>query len=428
MDDKTYDFLIAGSGAGGATLAYELSKQSKNVLIIEKGRYEKRLGSFQDSVGYYDANKLTKIPKKSKEGVILWRTLMAGGSTVVSCGNGTRCLQKELHLLGINLDEEFLEVEKETQVTPFLENWLTEGSKRIKRASEKLGYKMELMPKFVNPEYCRNCGQCSFGCRAGAKWTALSYLDKALENGIEILYNTSIEEVLQERGKAIGVVANSQNTRKEFLAKRVILSSGGLGTPVILQRSGINNAGSNLFVDLLINTYGVTNDFNQMNEPVMSLVNHEFHEKKGFILSTYVNHHPLVRVIELGHKGLTLPTNRLIGLMTKIADESVGSVQLDGSVSKTITDRDRKRLREGSSIAKEILIEAGANPNSIVYSKVQGAHPGGTAAIGKVVGNDLQSEIENLYVCDASVLPNSPGMPPILTICALAKWLAKRLT
>jgi len=43
--------------------------------------------------------------------------------------------------------------------------------------------------------------------------------------------------------------------------------------------------GEGLFVDLLVNTYGVTEGFNQAREPSMPLVDHEFHESKGFILS-----------------------------------------------------------------------------------------------------------------------------------------------
>ena len=63
-----------------------------------------------------------------------------------------------------------------------------------------------------------------------------------------------------------------------------------------------------------------------------------------------------------------------------------------------------------------------------MFSKLQGAHPGGTAAIGEVVNKDLETSIRNLYVCDGSVLPVSPGLPPILTIVALAKRLAKNLS
>jgi len=62
-----------------------------------------------------------------------------------------------------------------------------------------------------------------------------------------------------------------------------------------------------------------------------------------------------------------------------------------------------------------------------VVSKVAGGHPGGTAAIGEIVDKDLQTEVNNLFACDASVLPTAPGLPPILTIVALAKRLAKQL-
>ena len=428
MDKKKVDYLIVGSGAGGATLAKELSNKGNSVLILEKGNYEKKLGTFQDSLRFYDANQLTKIPRKSKEGVIIWRTIMAGGSTIVSCGNGTRCLQKELSDLGIDLEEEMTETEKEMNIKPMSEEFLSAGSKKIMQAAKELGYKMQPMPKFIDPEKCKNCGQCAFGCSRDAKWTALDYLDKAIEQGVGIEYNVSIERVLSDKGKAIGVRGVSQNGWQDYFADIVILAAGGLGTPVILQNSGIQNAGSGLFVDLLMNTYGVTDNISQKNEPVMALIDSAFHDKKGFILSTFINTSPMVRFIELGPKGFTLPTNRLIGIMNKTADENAGHVYPNGTISKPITDEDWKRLREGSAIAKEILLKAGAKSNSILFSKVQGAHPGGTAAIGKIVDKDLQTEIENLYVCDASVLPRSPGMPPILTICALAKKLTKKLS
>jgi choline dehydrogenase-like flavoprotein len=44
-----------------------------------------------------------------------------------------------------------------------------------------------------------------------------------------------------------------------------------------------------------------------------------------------------------------------------------------------------------------------------------------------VVDSNLETEIPNLFVCDASVLPISPGKPPILTILALSKRLADYL-
>ena len=50
-----------------------------------------------------------------------------------------------------------------------------------------------------------------------------------------------------------------------------------------------------------------------------------------------------------------------------------------------------------------------------------------TAKIGEIVDSNLETDIKNLFVCDASVLPISPGKPPILTILALSKRLADYL-
>jgi choline dehydrogenase-like flavoprotein len=116
-------------------------------------------------------------------------------------------------------------------------------------------------------------------------------------------------------------------------------------------------------------------------------------------------------------------------MMTKIADDSVGRVEANGCIKKTVTSEDKKKFIEGNSLVKEILIKSGADPKSIFTIKqIRGPHPGGTAAIGEVVNNNLETEIKDLFVCDNSVLPKEPGLPPILTIIALSKWLAEKLS
>ena len=54
--------------------------------------------------------------------------------------------------------------------------------------------------------------------------------------------------------------------------------------------------------------------------------------------------------------------------------------------------------------------------------------PGVILMIGDVVDSDLKTKVDNLYVCDCSVIPEDWGLPPSLTILALAKRLAKHLT
>lgn len=68
--------------------------------------------------------------------------------------------------------------------------------------------------------------------------------------------------------------------------------------------------------------------------------------------------------------------------MTKQADDDVGRVFPDGTVSKPLTNADRARIEQGTGIAAEILSRAGADRNSIVNTVPAGSHAGGTAAIG----------------------------------------------
>ena len=95
MKDYKFDFIIVGSGAGGSTLAWELSKRGKRVLVLERGKETIKIGSFHNILNFYDCNKYTRTPKKSKEGVIIYRTFMGGGSTIVSTGSIVRSYEEE---------------------------------------------------------------------------------------------------------------------------------------------------------------------------------------------------------------------------------------------------------------------------------------------------------------------------------------------
>ena len=442
MGDKKADFIIVGSGAGGGTLAKELSGKGKKVIIIERGHTVKepeKLGRWKVGL-YYERNPFWKMllkprgigtPLMSKEGTIIARTIMTGGSTVVSAGCGVRSLQREFSDLGINLEEEFADAERELNVAPLSEKRIIKGSRKIMESANELGYKMEPMPKFVDPKKCRSCGRCVFGCKFDAKWTALRYVNQAIENGASLIPDTKVTRVLTSNGDVKGIEGIGPDGPVEILGDVVVIAAGGINTPIILQKSGILNAGKKLFCDLCNFTYGATKETGLLNETNMATVDYEFHDSKGFILSPFMENPSIFFRFLTGRRSISgeLPRKRTLGIMTKIADESVGKVEADGRFEKPTTSKDREKLEEGSSIARNILINAGAKKESIFTTKrLLGAHPGGTAAIGEVVDRNLETEIENLYVCDASVFPKAPGLPPILTIVALSKWFSKNLT
>ncbi|MGD8854984.1 MAG: GMC oxidoreductase [Chloroflexota bacterium] len=79
----------------------------------------------------------------------------------------------------------------------------------------------------------------------------------------------------------------------------------------------------------------------------------------------------------------------------------------------------------GYERAREILTHAGAD--TVFKSRYVAAHPGGTAKINDVVDSNLETEIDNLFVCDCSVIPEAWGVPPVITLLALGKRLGKYL-
>lgn len=109
--------------------------------------------------------------------------------------------------------------------------------------------------------------------------------------------------------------------------------------------------------------------------------------------------------------------------MAKIRDGFAGWIKPDGSVSKPLGEAEGTLLARARELSGQILRRAGCDPASIVSTPPRGAHPGGTVRIGDQIDSNLRAKLAGLYVCDASVIPEPCGMPPVFTILALAKRL-----
>ncbi len=413
MNEK-YDYIIVGSGAGGSTLARELSRRKKSVLILEAG--EKIFPP-------------PFTPAKSKEGIAIFEVFGVGGATTLCNGNAVRALEKDLAELGINLETEYRELESELQIAPIALSLLTpEGGLKLLAMFKEPGMRLERMPKFIDPMKCEDCGRCSSGCEYGAKWDVRCFLEDALADGAELVCQSRVEKVIIERGRAVGVEAIGPGGRQAYHADAVVLAAGGLRTPVILQHSGFAKAGQKLFIDTCELWLGVTPEIDISGEPPMQLVHTEHLLSDGFIVTTaYTQSEERLRFY-CGDKAELFLKNKWMGILIKIQDEAVGRIFPDGTVSKGVTPRDREKLDKGARLAREMLLRAGAQPETIVKAPtIYGGHNGASAAIGEIVDANLRTEVDNLFVCDGSVLPHAPGLPPVLTILALARHLGRQL-
>ena len=392
--------VVVGSGAGGATVARELSKKGLTVTLIEKGPYTKTENAYK----HYE---------NADVGVELLKTSCIGGTTLVTAGNAVRTCQKFLNTWGIDLENEFRDIEMELEVSTLPDSHFGNGTRIIMEKAESMGFNTQKMPKFIDPETCKPCGKCALGCSRNSKWTSLEYVKDAKKYGAEIIENTLITGLIVKNGEIKGVKSKD----KEFLADAVVLSAGGIETPRILRKEGIN-AGNNLFVDTFVTVGGVLKNIRFNKEVQMNALI----QLDDLILSPHYS-----GILHDKLQKYQAEQGDILGMMVKIADEPSGKVRED-RIEKYSTSNDVGLLTEGSAVAGAILKESGVDPKTLTSTPARGAHPGGTAAIGDVVDKNLETEISRLFVADASVFPCAPGAPPVLTIMALARRLGRYLT
>jgi choline dehydrogenase-like flavoprotein len=122
------------------------------------------------------------------------------------------------------------------------------------------------------------------------------------------------------------------------------------------------------------------------------------------------------------------PMDGMVSLMIKLADVEQGDVH-HNKMTKVLTPLDHQRLQQGVDDCRQILLQMGAKDEDIFLGTLNAGHPGGMLPLTQAEAETLHSPLlpDNLYVCDATLLPQALGLPPMLTIMALAKRIAKRL-
>lgn len=226
-----------------------------------------------------------------------------------------------------------------------------------------------------------------------------------------------VGEVVIEGGRAVGVAARIGARRKFFRADVVVLAAGGFGSPVILQNSGIR-CEPGLFVDPVLCVAAARAGALQDTEIPMP-----FYADCGpYMLSPYFD------LLSYFFNGDWPPgSGNILSLMVKLADERSGTVTGRGAVEKDISERDREALADAVEVCVDILGRMGVEKGGMFFGTLNAGHPGGTLPLTAEDAKTLRPRRlpENLYLADATLLPEALGKPPILTVMALAKKIAR---
>jgi choline dehydrogenase-like flavoprotein len=432
MERYRADVAVVGSGPGGATVARALARAGRDVLILERGRDWRKhplYGTYPGVLLYADKRALLF----TREGLNIVRPLMVGGATTMYCGCSSAPLPWWSDRHGIELDRYAEETVRELHIAPLPPELRGDASTRVAVAASELGMTWRPQDKFMQPARARrfDCGaKCMLGCRCGAKWTAGEYVDDAVAAGARLFTNARIDRVQHSNRVVSGLSGRLGRQPFEVEANTVIVAAGGIGTPVLLRNSGLDAAGRGMAMDITAMVYGLAAGKGMGHDPPMTWSFPD--DELGVLYSTLVDPWLMYPII-MTRKGPAYPLTwhrwgRTIGVMIKLKDEISGEVDARGVISKGLTAADHLRLSQAERVAGRILERAGCDPKTIFTTPLRGTHPSASVRIGEMLSTELETEIQGLYVCDASVFPEALARPTVLTIISLAKRLAERLT
>lgn len=468
------DAVIIGSGAGGATTAHLLTKAGLEVVIVEEGGYHST-ESFDGEVGelvgrlYRDAG-LTPI--LGKPNIAFGEGCCLGGSTVV---NGALCWRTPLDVLETWSARYGLPCLAESDMVPFFEaierdlsisthprNGANQTSERLIAGCEALGWRWEPVPR-AQVE-CANSNRCPTGCPNGAKQSMLvTYLPRAAEQGARIFCNARAAELIMSGRRCLGIKAIVDSGEGQKLltvyAPNVFIAGGPIQTPYLLLKNGFKtNVGRNLQIHL---NFKVAALFDRRVDPrqgtMMTAQVKEFASEKIYIGGS--NFDPVYLAVTLAAHGRQTIERvleqwpRSAIYLAQIKGAGKGLVRDLGLgrpiVSYNLVDGDLQRIRSSIHRLVSLLVAAGAEevylpiPGSPVIRSVGevesflartpnlravdllsvhatstcplGSDPRRAALdpFGRLRGTD------NVYVCDASMLPEAPGVNPQVSIMAM---------
>jgi choline dehydrogenase-like flavoprotein len=419
----SYDAIVVGSGPGGAAVARELAVRGKRVLILEQGSAAPLAGTLGQMA------RMAAVPGKGafilRDASLVVQGITAGGSSAVNFATAAAPPSALFAAHGIDLAPALQALRAELPIAPLPDSLVGPMAGRIMDAARSLGMDWQKLDKMIRPQTCRSgCWRCAYGCPYGAKWSARDFVDEALRHGATLLDEAKVTSVMLKEGAAAGVEFMRAGTLGRAQAGVVVLAGGGVGSPRLLHACGLRPRTSSFFSDPVIAVMGSVAGLDGGAEVPMA-AGIRF-DDEGISLADMTLPKPMYQgfTAQVGRFDRLFAHRRTLSIMVKIRDEIGGSIG-PRWIDKRLQPSDRRKLRDGVGMARDILAAAGAR--QVFKSWHFAAHPGGSVRIGDGVDSDLRTAAAGLYVCDASVIPQAWGLPPTLTLLCLGKRLGAHL-
>ena len=447
------DWIVVGSGPGGFVASTELSKKDYKILLLEKGKSPnpRRYSSDISISELYDdvSIVMSQSPFGFGQGSCL------GGGSVV---NGALFWQLPKHTekdWKNRFGSEFIDsinknynyYKRLLKVSYNHSSIGNKDSEIMKRASEKLGWKVVPVPRALKD--CRLNNNCGFGCESKIS------LDKLYgKYDIEIRLESKVSKILMRKSRAIGVKLT--NGEVILANKGVALAAGAIHSHTILRNSGIKKKS---FPQFHINLKFVAEHneiLNSSNGTMFTYQMQEFIGERMLLMPTNFSRKSLLSSLlhlNLKHRKDLFDNRENCGIyVLQIQPFSIGKIKRVFGKDYFFYNLNKKDLRLiQTSVKRTIRLLKVAGFNKIVipskmlnrsydldtfddsiiddikswdFISVHGmsANKIGTSPENSVCDiNGLIYGTENIYVVDSSCLPSNTGESPQGVIMSVAK-------
>lgn len=465
------DVLVIGSGAGGASLAYQLARKGHAVAIVEEGAYFKR----PDLTGM-TGEMIRKLYRShginfSYSNAALWIPTgkCVGGTTMINSGTCIRTpdsiLKKWKSNLGLDLDlNKYFPAVEEMLNVGLVPEAIQGGIRKVleKGLDDHGPYQLGALNRAERG--CDGQSFCAVGCPTGAKQsTAVSFIPAALKHHAHLFSEYHVDKLLMKNGRVTGAHAQVSGFGPEFdlvfHAKKTVVAAGAFGSPQLLYQSGMHHhlrqLGQNLSIHPACTVGGL------FNEKVRESL---FVPQSLGVFGIGAGDYAL--------EGYTLPVDTIAAALTQfgseleeifeninyfanfssmISDTSLGKIIFtkQGPIPEYMMDGRLCQLaKESSLLLAEIFFKANAkkvylpfNGSDVVNNmselsllkkkKISASqivfsahHPLGTCRMGNHPDQSVVDQqgkvwgLKDLFISDGSVIPGPLGVNPQVTIMA----------
>ncbi|KAJ5100094.1 hypothetical protein N7532_007095 [Penicillium argentinense] len=405
------DVVIVGSGCGGAVTAKNLAEAGLKVLVVEKSySYSSQHFPMPANEGYVSMfeNAGSTMSDDGSMAILAGSTWGGGGTVNWSASLQTQAyVRQEWADAGLPFFTS-LEFQKSLDRVCDRMGVNTEhvrhnyGNNVILEGARKLGFAANTVPQNTgNQEHY--CGYCTLGCHStGKKGPTESFLTDAAKAGAVFIEGYNADKVIftKEGGKrkASGV-QGTWTSRDAYLglngegairrkvnikAKKVVISSGTLNSPLLLLRSGLKNSqiGKNLYLHPVMLGGAVFDDETRPWEgSALTTVVNEFEDLDGHghgVKVEAVSMMPSVFISVfpwrdgLDYKLWAAGMSHSTSFITLTKDRDGGRVYPDPTDGRTRVDYsvspfDRKHIVEGLIASAKIAYISGAKEFHTTY-------------------------------------------------------------